>query len=93
MNAQTASAIFDTQAEAQRAVAELRNAGVPDQALSVVTQRGRTTTTADVAGDVVDEEHGSIARGILGSGLVDQSQKMTVAARTMADKKTVGHLS
>ncbi len=29
----------------------------------------------------------------LGSGLVDQSQKMTVAARAMADKKTVGHLS
>ena len=29
----------------------------------------------------------------LGSGLVDQSQKMTVAARAMADKKTVGHLT
>ena len=29
----------------------------------------------------------------LGSGLVDQSQKMTVAARAMAEKKTVGHLS
>ena len=29
----------------------------------------------------------------LGSGLVDQSQKMTVAARAMADKKTAGHLS
>jgi len=29
----------------------------------------------------------------LGSGPVDQSQKMTVAARAMADKKTVGHLS
>ena len=31
--------------------------------------------------------------GRLGSGPVDQSQKMTVAARAMADKKTVGHLS
>jgi len=30
---------------------------------------------------------------LLGSGLGDQSQKMTVAARAMADKKTVGHLS
>ncbi len=30
---------------------------------------------------------------LIGSGLVDQSQKMTVAARAMADKKTVGHLS
>lgn len=68
MNTQTASAIFDTQAEAQRAVGELRHAGVPDQALSVVTQRGGITTTSDVAGDVVDEKHGSVARGILGGG-------------------------
>ena len=29
----------------------------------------------------------------LGSGLVDQSQKMTVAARATAEKKTVGHRS
>jgi hypothetical protein len=29
----------------------------------------------------------------LGSGLVDQSQKMTVAAGAMAEKKAVGHRS
>jgi hypothetical protein len=29
----------------------------------------------------------------LGSGLVDQSQNMTVAASAMAEKKTVGHRS
>ncbi|WP_369691272.1 S-4TM family putative pore-forming effector [Sphingobium amiense] len=29
----------------------------------------------------------------LGSGLVDQSQKMTVAARAMAEKKALGHRS
>lgn len=29
----------------------------------------------------------------LGSGLVDQSQKSTVAASTRAEKKTVGHRS
>lgn len=68
MNAQTASAMFDTQAEAQRAVADLRTAGVPDAAFSVVTQRGGTTTTADVDGEVIDEDHGSVARGILGGG-------------------------
>ncbi len=32
-------------------------------------------------------------RARLGSGLIDQSQKMTVAARAMAEKKTVGHRS
>src|SRR5690554_4788291 len=31
--------------------------------------------------------------GALGSGLVDQSQKITVAARATAEKKTVGHRS
>jgi len=68
MNTQTASAIFDTQAEAQRAVSELRDAGVHEHALSIVTQRGGTTTTSDVAGEVTDEDHGSVARGILGGG-------------------------
>ncbi|MGK6324525.1 hypothetical protein ACMGDM_15780 [Sphingomonas sp. DT-51] len=68
MTTQTASALFDTQAEAQRAVAELRAAGVHDGALSVVTQRGSVTTTRDVAGEVTDEDHGSVARGILGGG-------------------------
>jgi len=29
----------------------------------------------------------------VGSGLTDQSQKMTVAARAMAEKKTVGQRS
>lgn len=29
----------------------------------------------------------------LGSGLIDQSQKITVAARAIAEKKTVGHRS
>lgn len=29
----------------------------------------------------------------LGSGLTDQSQKMTVAARAMAEKKALGHRS
>jgi hypothetical protein len=30
---------------------------------------------------------------VLGSGLVDQSQKMTVAARAMTERKTIGHRS
>ncbi|VXC92717.1 hypothetical protein [Sphingomonas sp. 8AM] len=68
MNMQTASAIFDTEAEAQRAVAELRDAGISDRALSVITRHEGVTTTADATGDVTDEEHGSIARGILGGG-------------------------
>ena len=36
---------------------------------------------------------GAEAKLMLGSGLVDQSQKMMVAASAMAEKKTVGHRS
>ncbi len=36
---------------------------------------------------------GARREGVLGSGLVDHSQKMTVAARAMAEKKTVGQRS
>ena len=35
----------------------------------------------------------SYTRETLGSGLIGHSQKMTVAARAMAEKKTVGHRS
>jgi hypothetical protein len=34
-----------------------------------------------------------VRRSWLGLGLVDQSQKMTVATRAMAERKTVGHRS
>ena len=62
------SAIFDSEGEAQRAVADLRAAGVPEGALSVMTQSRGTMTTRDGEGTVVDEEHGNLLRGILGGG-------------------------
>lgn len=45
---------------------------------------------------VTFRERVAIASGalkVLGSGLTDQSQKMTVAARAMAEKKALGHRS
>lgn len=68
MNEQIASAIFDSQTEAQRAVADLRRAGIPDDALSVVRQRGGDTTASDAEGEITDAEHGDVVRGILGGG-------------------------
>ena len=68
MMTNVASAIFDTPAEANRAVADLRKAGVPDRALSIVTTNDGVTSTADGVGDVTDDGHGSIMRGILGGG-------------------------
>lgn len=62
------SAIFDNEREAQAAVSDLRSTGVSEGAVSLLTQNRNTVTTRDAGGDVVDEEHGSLLRGILGGG-------------------------
>lgn len=56
------SAVFDSHAEAERAVSELRRAGARDSALSVVAGRGNV----DLADG--DDDHSNILRGILGGG-------------------------
>jgi hypothetical protein len=64
----TVSAMFDSQAEAERAVAELRQQGVSNSALSVIAQSKGTMTTREGGGEITDEEHTSLLRGILGGG-------------------------
>jgi hypothetical protein len=63
-----ASAIFDSHAEAERAVSELRSAGVDDVNLSVIAHHGGTTTTSSGDGEITDEHHRNVLRGILGGG-------------------------
>ena len=63
-----ASAIFDSHAEAERAVSELRSAGVNDSALSVIAQHDGKTTTRTGDGDYSDDDHRNLLRGILGGG-------------------------
>jgi len=63
MNNNLASAVFDSHADADRAVSNLRSVGVPDSALSVIGQHGEDVSTTDA-----DDGHGSIVRGILGGG-------------------------
>lgn len=60
--------MFDTDDEARQAITELRAAGVDDSSLSPITPNRGTTTTSNASGDVVDEEHTSYLRGILGGG-------------------------
>ena len=62
------SAVFDSDTAARSAIADLRSAGVDDSAISLVTQRRGTTTTANAEGDTVDEEHTNYLRGIFGGG-------------------------
>ena len=64
----TVSAIFDSRAEAERALAELRQAGVRDDALSVIATSGSTTTGRAGDGEITDEHHENYTRGILGGG-------------------------
>lgn len=62
------SAIFDSEDEARQAISELRSNGITDASLSLISQSRGTTTTSNADGDVVDEEHTSFLRGILGGG-------------------------
>ncbi|GGD88996.1 hypothetical protein GCM10011515_05850 [Tsuneonella deserti] len=61
-------AIFDSHEHANRAVGDLRNAGVRDDSISMVAHHGRTVTTTDADGTVTDEDHTNVVRGILGGG-------------------------
>jgi hypothetical protein len=63
-----ASAIFDTHEEAQRAVADLRSSGVSDSDLSVIAHHKGTTTASSGDGEITDEHHRNVLRGILGGG-------------------------
>ena len=63
-----ASAIFDSHAEAERAVSDLRMAGVRDTDLSIIAHHGGTTTATSGEGEITDEHHRSVLRGILGGG-------------------------
>jgi hypothetical protein len=68
MNQSIASAVFDSQEEAQRAVSDLRSTGVPDNALSIIASHGGRTTTTSGEGEITDEHHRNLLRGILGGG-------------------------
>lgn len=63
-----ASALFDTHAEAERAVSDLRALGVRDADLSVIAHHDGTTTARSGDGEITDEHHRNVIRGILGGG-------------------------
>jgi hypothetical protein len=61
-------AIFDSHDHATRAVGDMRSAGVRDDSISMIAHHGRNTTTTDADGNVTDEDHSNLVRGILGGG-------------------------
>ena len=62
------SAVFDSHAEAERAVSELRTLGIRDNDLSIIARHGGKTTTTSGDGEITDEHHRNVLRGILGGG-------------------------
>ncbi len=63
MSTNLVSAVFDNHAEAERAVSELRAAGVNDRAISVVAQHDGKNTATDGSGNDTQEFVGKVAAG------------------------------
>ena len=62
------SAVFDDRSEAERAVSELRNAGVQDSSISVIAQQeGEKAVTTDGSGEEVAKD--VIGTAALGAGV------------------------
>ena len=70
MNQNIVSAIFDSRDEAERAVSQLRAAGIGDDAISIVGQRDGKTVTSDGDGVDSDEETGGFMKGVAGGAAV-----------------------
>jgi len=64
MNSNIVSAVFDSRVEAERAVTELRSAGVNDSAISLVAQQdGKNTTTDGSGAEEATDFAGKVAAG------------------------------
>lgn len=73
MNQNLVSAVFDSHSEAERAITELRSAGVRDNALSIVHQQDGKNTTSDGGGNTTDDDGGNksgLVKGLIGGGAV-----------------------
>jgi hypothetical protein len=66
MKQSIASAVFDSEAEAQRAVTELRSNGVSDSDISIVAQHDGKNTSTDGAGEATGD---LVSKTALGAGL------------------------
>lgn len=67
MNQTLVSAVFDNHSEADRAVSQLRSAGLDDSAVSIIAQHEGKNTTTDGAGE--DAATDVIGKTALGAGV------------------------
>jgi hypothetical protein len=66
MNQNLISAVFDSQAEAEAAVRELRDVGARDTDLSIIARSEGPATTSDGTGTVTDNSDANAIKGALG---------------------------
>ena len=64
------SAVFDSREEAERAVAELRSAGVSDQSVSIIARDEGRTTATDGTGADTGEKAEDAGKGALGGAVL-----------------------
>ena len=69
MKKQIAAGIFDEREQAEKAIRELRGAGVPDKAISVISLHGDKTETRDGSGDTTHVDDGDSKGSGIGKGL------------------------
>jgi hypothetical protein len=68
MSERIASAVFDSREEAERAISELRSAGVRESSISVVGRHGETTAGASDDDDGVNKS-GAVKGALTGAGI------------------------
>lgn len=66
MNQNIVSAVFDSRTEAEQAVADLRAAGVRDEAISIIAQHNGQNTTTDGGGADSDGDNDGLVKGLVG---------------------------
>lgn len=68
MQSNLVSAVFDSRSEAERAVSELRSAGLDDQSISIIAQHDGHNTTTDGAGTETEAATDVVGKTALGAG-------------------------
>lgn len=68
MQSNLVSAVFDSRAEAERAVSELRSAGLDDQAISIIAQQDGHHVATDGTGTETDAATDVVGKTALGAG-------------------------
>lgn len=78
MSQNVVSAVFDSRSEAERAVSEMRNFGIPDTAISIVSRHDDQSAPAD--GESDGHGKGGIAAAVAGGGIAGAALGVAILA-------------